>query len=131
MKSKWHNQSLLRNSVKYALATNQAEFDELLKYLKQQPEACLPNKEQALTHSFERPGKHKTPFVVVCLDITRKQPDEKYIATLIHESVHVWQEFCEYIGEEKPSAEFEAYSIEQIAYNLLMDYRRRIQDAHE
>ena len=126
MKTKWFSQSLLRGRVKYALCTNQAEFDELLKKLKQQPEACLPNNEQALTHSFEKPGRAKIPYVVVCLDITRKQAVEKYYATLIHEGVHVWQEFCEFIGEEKPSAEFEAYSIERIAYNLIMEYQRRV-----
>lgn len=38
---------------------------------------------------------------------------------LTHEAVHVWQELTEKIGEEAPSAEFEAYSIQAISQELI------------
>lgn len=44
--------------------------------------------------------------------------------TLVHEAVHVWQNACEQVGEDNPSAEFEAYSIEQIAENLINEWKR-------
>lgn len=47
-------------------------------------------------------------------------------ATLVHESVHVFQRLCDSIGEDKPSREFEAYSIERIAERLMREFKRRV-----
>lgn len=41
---------------------------------------------------------------------------------LVHESVHVWQGYREFIGEAKPSDEFEAYSIQGIFSTLLLAF---------
>ncbi|NIE95171.1 hypothetical protein F3J02_01510 [Acinetobacter sp. Tr-809] len=37
---------------------------------------------------------------------------------LLHEAVHIWQEITQLMGEESPSVEFEAYSIQAIAQDL-------------
>lgn len=44
-------------------------------------------------------------------------------ALLVHESVHVFQKIKEYIEEEAPSAEFEAYAIQFIYGVLLAGYK--------
>lgn len=41
---------------------------------------------------------------------------------ILHEAVHIWQELREKMGEENPSAEFEAYSVQSIAQNLFDMY---------
>lgn len=41
---------------------------------------------------------------------------------LLHEAVHIWQELKLKMGEEKPSVEFEAYSIQTIAQDLFAMY---------
>ncbi len=64
----------------------------------------------------------------VCLVVinTAEMSDGIAIAgVLVHEAVHVWQYFCEDIGEENPSVEFEAYSIQAIAQALMRDYARQ------
>ena len=43
-------------------------------------------------------------------------------ATILHESVHVWQGIMEYIQEEKPGIETEAYTIEHIVIALMRMY---------
>lgn len=53
--------------------------------------------------------------VVVCV---RPGPDA--VSILVHESVHVWQNYVTTIGEKEPSREFEAYSIEGI-FSVLHD----------
>jgi hypothetical protein len=47
-------------------------------------------------------------------------------AMLVHEAVHIFQNFCESIGERTPSAEFEAYSIQAISQRLMEAYADRI-----
>lgn len=42
--------------------------------------------------------------------------------TIVHESVHVFQESVAYVVEEKPGIEAEAYQIAAIATNLLKEY---------
>lgn len=44
---------------------------------------------------------------------------------ICHEAVHVFQEHCRLVGEEKPSDEYAAWSIEHIARSLMQDYANR------
>jgi hypothetical protein len=52
-------------------------------------------------------------------------PDQDYwetMGTIIHESVHVFQETMKYVCEETSGDEAEAYNIEQISMNLIKDF---------
>lgn len=40
------------------------------------------------------------------------------VGLIIHEATHVWQQVRDHMGEESPSVEFEAHSMEYIAGNL-------------
>lgn len=74
-----------------------------------------------------RSGAYET--TIVCIDINSKMKPDELLSTIIHESVHVWQIIRETIGETNPSKEFEAYSIQTIADNLIFEYKRQKKNA--
>jgi hypothetical protein len=51
-------------------------------------------------------------------------PCPEVLEYIIHESVHVWQFMIEHMGEEYPGDETEAYTIQHIARELLLQYQR-------
>lgn len=57
---------------------------------------------------------------VFCL-IECKNPESSvdYMMLIVHECVHVYQEMIKWCSEESPSAEFEAYSIQEISRNCV------------
>lgn len=69
------------------------------------------------TQTFDSGGKR-------CIIVTVAEGCEKHhsrieIAGLIaHEATHVWQKVREHMGEDQPSIEFEAYSVQAIFQNL-------------
>lgn len=82
-------------------------------------------KNKAVVHTWEREGK-LTCVVCVHPEAAKGDPIE-VAAALVHESVHVFQRLCDSIGEDQPSREFEAYSIERIAETLMRDFVRQVE----
>lgn len=62
---------------------------------------------------------------IVSIDPAKFDSRRKVYSALTHEAVHVWQQAAEQIGEDKPSLEFEAYSIQRIAEVLWDEYDRQ------
>ena len=67
---------------------------------------------------------------VVCLRPPAKGISIEQIAGLLaHEATHVWQYYREWIGENEPSKEFEAYSVQAITQRLFESYRTQTKRA--
>ena len=75
----------------------------------------------ATTHTLMKPDG--SVACVVCLRSTDHSPVE-VAGLLIHEAVHVWQEYCLRIGEKYPANEQMAYGIQSIAQELMAEYER-------
>ena len=67
-------------------------------------------------HSFS--GRDGLAFVLAIRGHEGRNPIS-LAGLLVHEAVHVWQQYKAYIGERAPSDEFEAYSIQAIAVKLM------------
>lgn len=78
----------------------------------------------ATTHWWDAPKGHK-PCVIVCMAQMKGAELEQYYSLLVHEAVHIFQRVCDYIGEDKPSDEFEAYSIQAISQELMYAWKNR------
>jgi hypothetical protein len=53
-----------------------------------------------------------------------KRPKVQIVGLIVHEAMHVWRAVRESIGENHPSAEFEAYSMQSITQNLIYAYEK-------
>lgn len=117
---KWCDNSLIRGPF-FCLCLNEKE------YLKQTKELGIKEPDKWVIS-----GKHATVHYltnsegklccVVCLTEYSDHSTPEIYAVLTHEAVHIWQEFKEWIGETKPSREFEAYSIQAISQELFESF---------
>lgn len=109
------------DSTYYTVVTSEKMYRKLLKkhdleYLQPEGVACVA------TQSFK-----DSLISVVCMFNHDADADFR-VGVLVHESVHVWQDFRDHIGESNPSAEFEAYTIQEIFLNILSEYSRQTAD---
>lgn len=125
MKNHWLDRSLLELDH-YTLCTTEVQYRRTLKHLKVRssdaPSFLVSPRANASAHHFVRDGKYAH---VVCLGSTEGKDDDQVIALLIHEAVHLWQEFRRGIGEVSPGDEIEAYAIQSISQSLITEYRRQ------
>lgn len=119
----WCNSVLVTSPVFYSLCTSESAFRRGLKALgATEAPKWLQDAHEGVTHTFD--ADDVGIALVVCI---RPGKDYDYaIRTLVHEAVHVWQAIRDYLQEEKPSAEFEAYSVETIFSNLKDAYDRQV-----
>jgi hypothetical protein len=124
MKTKWLDRDTVR-SPHLALCLTEAAFLAVAREIKDpHPGQWLDEKKHlALLHTWEDKGR---VTCVICLHPDSRTADPIAVAaTLVHESVHVFQRLCDSIGENEPSREFEAYSIERIAEQFMREFVRQ------
>jgi len=69
-------------------------------------------------------SKKGTRATVVCIPI-KDEPINQVASLLVHEAVHVVQEYFRHIGETNAGDEIEAYAIQNVSYALLEAYCKR------
>lgn len=77
--------------------------------------------ESAGCTSMYRDTENKMSCAVVT--VLDREP-QAAVALLAHEAMHVWQDICETLGENRPSSELEAYAIQNILTNLMNAYQK-------
>lgn len=107
-----------------ALCKSEPEFKAALRHLKITASSEWIRNEHsgATTHFFE----NATGLVsIVCIRPYAKRDPVEVTGLLVHEAVHIWQEYANYYGEKNPGQEQEAYAIQAIAQRLIADLRRK------
>lgn len=126
---RWMDRTLVYSFVEYGLCVDERAFRKALRKLKQADAATKPflstPQSHATAHLMADP--HDRQVIIVCIHpnpvgITIQQVN----AMLVHEAVHIWQCIKDHIGEDAPGAEFEAYSIQAIAQNLMVSYDEQV-----
>lgn len=120
----WLDDALVVSPIKYTLCLTERSFRKALKRLHVpkdgRPEFLSTDHANAATHFFE--SDDGGAAVIVTLGGTEGRSIEQVHSLLVHEAVHLWQAIRERMGEESPSAEFEAYSVQAISQRLMESY---------
>ena len=120
-KISWCHRTLVSAPIHYALCTSEDAFNKEVKRLSYQyPIDWLGDGVKACTHFFEADEGGTLAIVCIPVDIPYGMPE--VAGLLAHEGMHVWQEVLKVTGEDKPSSEFEAYSVQHIVHNLMAAY---------
>jgi hypothetical protein len=124
--TKWLNNTLIEGDHLCACFTEQ-DYYRLLKSLKipiADWDRWLMQDALATTHYFNTPKGNR--LTIVCIPV-KPDADGIDVATLlVHEAVHVVQEYFRYIGEDNPGSEIEAYAIQNVSATLMRAYRDRL-----
>ena len=126
-KVKWLDRRIACPGPYLALVLSREEFDAAMRHCKVPVGApyLKTKRANATTHHLEN-GSGDVVSVVALGDTTDRDPIE-VAGLLVHEAVHVWQEYCDSIGESHPGSEQEAYAVQAIAQELMAEYARRIE----
>lgn len=126
MKLRWLDRGTVRAPF-MTMCTSQREFDEVARHcrLDNVGQWMNPDIHKAVVHTWEG---NDNLTCVVCISPAAFDAEPIDVAcTLVHEAVHIFQHLCDSIGESNPSREFEAYSIERIAEQLMREFARRLE----
>lgn len=121
---KWLDRRIAHPGPYLALCLNDADFQKVMRHckIKSPPEWIITPQAQATTHHlFNDHGV----VCVICMRDWENRNGIEVAGLLIHEAVHVWQEYADSIGETNPGREQEAYAIQSIAQELMAEFARQ------
>lgn len=125
MKLTWLDRRIARPGPYLTLCLSEAEFDAVLKHcnVRDRPRFVSQGAD-ATTHQMSN-DRGETVSVICLADCEGRNPVE-VAGLLVHEAVHVWQEYADQIGESSPGREQEAYAVQAIAQELMAEFARRM-----
>ena len=119
----WLSRSLI-DGPHLALCMSQKEYKKALKALgmkKSMASDFVNEGADATVHTFDK-NDGRGIACIVCLSTREDRSREQVYGILAHEATHVWQQFLDFIGEDSPGKEIEAYSIQAICQRLFEAY---------
>ena len=123
MKARWLSRRIARPGPCLFLALSEAEFISAMRQLKiKSPPQWVNDGADATTHFLVKPSD---VACVVSMQNWLGRDSVEVAGLLVHEAVHVWQEYATNMGERHPGAEQEAYAIQAISQELMAEFARR------
>jgi hypothetical protein len=119
----WLSKTLIEGDH-LSVCTTEADYYRTLRYLKApiaEWDRWLLPESLATTHYFNTPKGNRVS--IVCIPVKPTEDGIDVATLLVHEAVHVVQEYFRYIGEDNPGSEIEAYAIQNVSASLMRAYR--------
>lgn len=124
---KWLQRDWIRGDYLGVCVSEDAWFKEMKSMGIKHPAEFVSHDANATTHFLTNSdGRRAT---IVCIRHNPSRTGIQIAALLAHEAVHVFQRYCDYIGEDNPSDEFEAYCVQNIFQELAEGYTQLIDKA--
>lgn len=124
-KSKWLDRRLIELPCYYRLVLTEKDFKSELKRMKMNHVDYIKNPQShAVCQFFE--GKDGKRIVLVCLREGMKFSAVEIYGLLVHEAVHIFQDWCEHVGENSVGKETQAYAIQSISQELILSYNQQM-----
>jgi hypothetical protein len=125
---KWLDRRIARPGPYLCLCLSEKEYKTAMKHCGLEVDHVWLNDNANATTHLLRNQKRELCCIVCLGDVEGRLPIE-VAGILIHEAVHVWQEYCADIGETHPASEQEAYAIQSVSQELLAEFARRLDNA--
>jgi len=123
MTVKWIDRAILTCDY-VALCTSEKDFQRELRRLNiptQQWSSWLSEGALATTHHLVSTKGARAS--IVCMPMHNDLDGVEIAGLLVHEATHVLQEYFEYVGEDQPGKETQAYALQAISVRLMQAYR--------
>ncbi len=125
-KPKWLNRRVAKPGPFLLLCLSE---DELRKATRGMTESPLPFPlSGALCSTLDHAKTGEFCAVVSVSRSGQNRPAIEIAGLLVHEAVHVWQEYALRMGETSPGFEQEAYAIQAISQELMAEFARRLEN---
>jgi hypothetical protein len=129
MKARWLDRRIAAPGPYLTLCLSEAEYEAAMRDLKCKHYGAWISTPQAPATTHHLSNHDGNLCAVVCMnDYAGRNPVE-VAGLLVHEAVHVWQEYCDWYGEKTPGREQEAYAVQTIAQELMAEFARRAAQA--
>lgn len=120
----WCDRRIIVNPFHMGVCLTEEAFWRAMNYMKipvgDRPPFISTPQANATLHTFSHTSGKQV--ALLCMrDWEGRNPIE-VAGLIVHEAVHLWQQVREYIGEKNPSSEFEAYSVQAIAQDLMQGF---------
>ena len=123
--AKWLDRRIARPGPYLTLCTTEAEYLAAIRDIENEyPVPWVSNGADATTHFYD--NDNKQTVAIVCIRNTGDHTPVEVAGLLVHEEVHVWQQYCLDIGERSPGMEQEAYAIQSISQELMDAYAAKL-----
>lgn len=128
MKIKWLDRRIAFNGPYLTLCLYEQEFLAAMSHckIKNPPDWVTPPHAHATVHYCT--DEKCNSVCVVCLNEWQGRNPIEVAGLLVHESVHIWQDYAKRIGEHSPGSEQEAYAIQSISQELMAEFARRMEN---
>lgn len=124
-RARWLDRHIAAPGPYLTLCLTEDDLAAALKHLRY-PHAIpwVARGKHATVHSSENPQGDLV--CLVCLGTWQGRDPIEVAGLLVHEAVHIWQQYADAIGEDNPGREQEAYAIQAIAQELMAEFSRRM-----